>query len=81
MSLFNEKLLREIIAEEVRRVLREELAEWESRHAGQSTYRSRRRPLGRPSHRQPSEFGWRREGLAGITPGASCGFWRPSWTP
>lgn len=37
MSLFNEKLLREIIAEEVRRVLREELAEL-SRRGGRPEY-------------------------------------------
>lgn len=37
MSLFNEKLLREIIAKEVRRVLREELAEL-SRRGGRPEY-------------------------------------------
>ncbi len=37
MSLFNERLLREIIAEEVRRVLREELAEL-SRRGGRPEY-------------------------------------------
>ena len=37
MSLFNEKLLREIVAEEVRRVLREELAEL-SRRGGRPEY-------------------------------------------
>ena len=79
MSLFNEKLLREIVAEEVRRVLREEWAEF-GRPGGTSEYLPVAEAA-RPWRRRRSESGWRREGLAGITPGASCGFYRPNWTP
>jgi hypothetical protein len=78
MSLFDERALREIVAEDLRRYCGRSWRRAVGRRTMLSTCRSRRRRPVPPSRPRPSESGWLRAGSGATTPAASCASAVPS---